>query len=65
VVRGGGREWVRVVTSGDLHRAQQPWDVLVGLGDVVDIDEVEVIWAGGSVTRLEHPAVDEYHVVRP
>lgn len=65
VVRGGGREWVRVVTTGDLHRAQQPWDVLVGLGEVVGVDEVEVIWAGGRVTRLEGPAVDCYHVVRP
>lgn len=65
VVRGGGREWVRVVVSGDLHRAQQPWDVLVGLGEVWDVDEVEVTWSGGRVTRLERPGVDRYHVVRP
>jgi len=57
----GPRKWVRLVTSGDLHRAQQPWSVHIGLGAVDRLDRLVVLWPGGASVELLNPEVDQYH----
>jgi hypothetical protein len=55
----------RQIISGDSFRAQQPTTLHFGLGAVSKIKSIEARWPGGAVTRLENPAADQLHELRP
>jgi len=55
----------RQIISGDSFRAQQPATLHFGLGAVSKIKSIEARWPGGTVTRLENPAIDRLHELRP
>jgi len=57
----GTRRWVRSITSGDLHRAQQPWMVHLGLGSVPRLDRLNVLWPNGVSTEIIDPELNRYH----
>jgi hypothetical protein len=63
-VSAGDRRFVRLITSGDSHRSQQPWTAHIGLGVLERVDALEVRWPGGRITRIENPGIDSYHDVR-
>ncbi len=64
-VRHQGGIVTRQLISGDSFRAQQPAVLHFGLGEVSEIKHIEVRWPGGGVTRLENPAIDRLHELRP
>jgi len=64
IVRAGAEQWVRIVSTGDLHRAQQPWSVSVGIGTVDAVDSIQILWSNGQQSLLRAPTVDRYHVVQ-
>ena len=55
----------RQIISGDSFRAQQPATLHFGLGTVSKIKSIEVRWPGGAISRLDNPAVDQLHELRP
>lgn len=59
----GARE--RRTMTGDSYYAQHPAVAHFGLGDDAKVDEIEVRWPNGSISRIPAPAIDRYHVVRP
>jgi enediyne biosynthesis protein E4 len=61
----GTRRWARSITSGDLHRAQQPWTVHFGLGSVPRLDRLRVLWPNGASTDIADPELDRYHMASP
>ncbi len=64
-LHAGGREQVRLVTTGDSYMAAHPPVVHFGLGDVKEIRVIEVAWPDGTTHRIEHPPIDRYLTVRP
>jgi hypothetical protein len=62
-VRYAGREVVQAIATGGSFRTQHPSTIHFGLGSAQQVDEVEIRWPGGEVTRLAQPPVDRY--VRP
>jgi hypothetical protein len=61
ILKAGGQKQVRLVTSGDSHRSQQPWTVHFGLGTIEAVESVEIRWSGGRITRSVGPEIDRYH----
>ncbi len=59
----GGTRHVACVVNGDSFMSQHPAAIHVGLGAATQVDAVEIRWADGQVTRLDHPAVDALHRV--
>ena len=51
----------QVVVSGDGYRTQSPYQLLFGLGELSEVEEVLVAWPSGATLRLKHPEVDRYH----
>jgi hypothetical protein len=47
--------------SGHSVWSQHPNTVHWGLGNVTDVEAIEVRWPNGETTRLDKPAVDQYH----
>jgi len=64
-VLAGGRRQILPVVTGDSHRSQHSNQKHFGLGTVDKIDAIEVRWPNGKVSRLEEPAVNQYHEVKP
>jgi hypothetical protein len=62
--RAGARRWVRLVSTGDLHRVQQPWSVLAGLGDAEVVDAITIRWSTGEASVIEAVAADQYVLVQ-
>lgn len=64
VIQGEKRQFLPIVT-GDSFDAQHANTVHFGLGKTESIDALEVQWPNGRTTRVEKPAIDRYHVIRP
>ena len=64
VVQGEKRQFLPIVT-GDSLDAQHATTAHFGLGKTESVDAVQVQWPNGKTTRVENPAIDRYHVVRP
>lgn len=64
VIYPGGRQSGLVVT-GDSFASQHPNTKHFGLGKRKSIDAIEVRWPNGKVRRIENPAVNRYHTIRP
>lgn len=63
LARSGTRNWIYRVVSGDSNNAQHAPTVHFGLGQVAQIDEIEIRWPDGQVTRLKQPQLGIYHTV--
>ena len=64
VVQGEKRQFLPIVT-GNSFDAQHANTVHFGLGKTDSIDALEVQWPNGRTTRVEKPAIDQYHFIRP
>jgi hypothetical protein len=53
----------RQIVTGDSYRCQSANTLHFGVGSATEIDLVEILWADGAKTRIEHPKLNEYHVV--
>ncbi len=62
-VTAGGRTRTAVIVAGDSWATQNPAEKVFGLGLIQSIDQVEVRWPGGRISRLPTPAPDRYHTV--
>jgi hypothetical protein len=54
---------VAQIVNGDSFRAQHSNTRHFGLGNVDHVDAIEVTWRDGSVSRLDAPAINQYHSV--
>ncbi len=63
-VRAGGRTWTREArTAHGLYSAHDP-RLHFGLGDVEEIERVEVRWPSGIAQVVSHPPLDSLLVIR-
>lgn len=60
-VSAGGVKRMGVVVNGDSFLCQHPPAYHTGLGATNTVDWIEVRWGDGQVTRIEKPAVDQWH----
>lgn len=58
-----GQQIARIVT-GDSFRVQHSFQKHFGLGDVAQVDTIEVKWLDGTVHELQDPDVDRYHRIQ-
>jgi hypothetical protein len=63
-VHAGGRVFRRQVKGGGSYLSSNDPRVLVGLGDLDQVDRIEVRWPSGARTTLTRPATGRYHLVR-
>jgi hypothetical protein len=63
-LRAGGKRQVRQVMAGASFMAANDPRPLFGLGPAAGVEELEVRWPGGKVTRLRPEGVDREVVVR-
>lgn len=54
-----------VCVVGDSFNAQHAPVKHFGLGELDEVEAIEVRWPGGKTTRVKNPAVDRYYVVEP
>ncbi|MEC8928802.1 MAG: FG-GAP-like repeat-containing protein [Verrucomicrobiota bacterium] len=60
-----GRRAVRHVVTGDSYRAQHSGQKHFGIGAAKSVDAIEVRWPNAQVSRLEKPAINQYHTLSP
>ena len=60
-VSAGGVKRMGVVVNGDSFLCQHPPAFHTGLGATDSVDWIEVRWGDGQVTRIDKPAVDQWH----
>ena len=63
VVKSGKHRQVLPVVTGDSYNSQHAFTVHFGLGKASAVDEILVQRANGKVTRLENPAINQFHAV--
>ena len=62
-VRAGGKEWRRQLTAGDGYQVSNERKLTFGLGNLSQIDDVEVNWSSGRVQTFRNLNVDTEYVV--
>jgi hypothetical protein len=62
-VAGAGFTKTAVVVVGDSFATQQSTLKHFGLGQIQQVDSIEVLWANGESTLLRAPALGTYHVI--
>jgi len=60
----GGKKVERIVT-GDSHHAQHSNQKHFGLGEINNVDSIEVVWPNGIVTKIEQPRINQYYKITP
>jgi hypothetical protein len=63
-VRAGSRVFHRQVKGGGSYLSANDPRVLVGLGDIEQVDSIEIRWPSGIRSSLRGPAVRRTHVIR-
>ena len=58
-----GKQPGRIVTGDSIH-CQHATTQHFGLGDLDRVEAIEVVWSDGKRSRVESPAVDQFHLVR-
>jgi hypothetical protein len=53
----------RQILTGDSHRSQHANTVHFGLGEVTQVDRVDIRWNNGRSLVLRHPEINQYHKV--
>jgi hypothetical protein len=61
----GSRTFVHRIVAGDSFQSQHPPQVHFGLGTIEAVDWLEVTWPDGTSTRLNQPAIRQYHRLAP
>ena len=64
VVSPSHKQTVQIVT-GDSHNSQHSNTRHFGLGSDQRVEYIEVKWLNGSVKRIDHPKIDQYHRITP
>ena len=62
-LRSNGQTRVSTFVTGDSYQAQHSLTKHFGLGDLEEVESVEVVWSDGERKELESPAINEYHVI--
>jgi hypothetical protein len=62
-VAAGGKKRMGVVVNGDSFLCQHPAAYHTGLGATSQVDWITVRWGDGQVTRIDAPAIDQWHRV--
>ena len=62
-VQYGGRSATRHVVTGDSWRAQHSGQKHFGLGQAKKVEAIEVRWPNGEMSRLDKPAINQYHTI--
>ena len=60
-----GRKQVAHIVTGDSFHSQHANTQHFGLGSAREVDHIEVHWPNGKTSRIEKPAIDRYHVIKP
>ena len=60
-----GKQQIASVVNGDSFRSQHATARHFGLGQAKKIDRLEVRWLDGRIRRLDNPAINRYHAIRP
>jgi hypothetical protein len=56
---------VRTLVTGAGYRSQAGFVASFGLGDVTEVEQVEVHWPGGLISRTNRLATDRRHIITP
>ena len=64
-VLAAGRVQVSRIVTGDSFQGQHATARHFGIGPADRVDAIEVAWPNGEMTRVDGPAVNRWHVVRP
>ncbi|MGE3311924.1 MAG: CRTAC1 family protein [Limisphaerales bacterium] len=64
-IRHGAQQQVRTLVTGAGYRSQAAPVARFGLGRASRVDEVEVRWPGGQVSRIQGPGADQRHFTAP
>ena len=63
VVKSGKHRQVLPIVTGDSYNSQHAFTAHFGLGRALAVDEILIHWTNGKVTRLENPAINQFHAV--
>lgn len=64
IIHYAGHSATRQIVTGDSYRSQSANTLHFGLGQAAQVEHAEVVWPDGSSSLLEHPALNQYHLVR-
>jgi enediyne biosynthesis protein E4 len=56
---------VRQIMTGDSYRSQHANTLHFGLGNIGQVDRVEIRWMNGRSLTLRQPRINQYHNVQP
>src|SRR6266508_893 len=60
-LRAGGHSTLRQIVTGDSYRSQHAATVHFGLGNIAQVESVEVRWMNGRELVLHQPGINQYH----
>ena len=58
-----GKKIARIV-NGDSFSCQHPTTAHFGLGEIDQVESIDVRWPNGKTVRIAKPATDQYHTIR-
>ena len=56
---------IQSLVTGDSHLAQHSLQKHFGIGEDESVNYFEVRWPDGRTTRINNPAINQYHTVTP
>lgn len=60
----GGRRWVKWVDPGNGFASQSDRRLVFGLGQIKQIDTIEIHWPDGHIEQAKGLAIDTYHMLQ-
>jgi hypothetical protein len=63
-VHAGDRRWARVINPGYSYLSSNDPRAFFGLGQVAQVDRIEVVWPDGTEESFAAPTVDQYIELR-
>jgi hypothetical protein len=64
-LRAGSVNRIARVVTGDSFLSQHGHQIHFGLGDVTEVDMIDVRWPNGHVQQIRRPEINRYHHVVP
>lgn len=62
-LNAGGQRWIKTVRAGDGYLSQSSKRAHFGLGDINEIDSLEVRWPGGKTQTYKHLRIDNLYEI--